>query len=174
MSDPSVAIGRELSYLDTPVRTVVVQFADDDSSPFRSGVAERVLDIADTWFLFPRHGALPGLGLVEVNPESTAIEFGRDARRSLAEYLVTRSMQFGTPGLDLYAVASDGQALVTWDHHTQNEGLCVQLQRVNDATKLVASLCNFGSEFEVLSKVWGGGGSDATDETIGSIENGAA
>jgi len=160
MSDPNGRIGRELSYLQTPVRTVVVQLADNDPSPFRSGVAERVLGIADTWFLLPRYGVLPGLGLVEVNPESTAIEFGRDERRSLAEYLATRPMKFGTPGLDLYAVASDGQALVTWDHHTQDDGLCVQLQRVNDATKLITALCNFGSEFEVLSKVWGESGND--------------
>jgi hypothetical protein len=158
MSDPNLGIGRELSYLDTPARTVVIHFADDASSPFRSAIAERVLDIADAWFLFPRYDALPSLELIEVNAESTAIEFGRDARRSLAEYLATRPMQFGIPGLDLYAVASEGQALITWDHHTQDEGLSVQLQRVNDATKLAASLCSFGSEFEVLSKVWGEGG----------------
>jgi hypothetical protein len=103
---------------------------------------------------------VPALGLVEVNAESVAVEFSRDERQLLAEYLVTRPMVFGVPGLDLYAVASEGQALLTWDHHTQQDGLCVQLQRVQDATTLVAALCSFGSELAVFSRVWGNGDSD--------------
>lgn len=155
-----VGIGRELHYPENPARVVVVQFLKTDTNAFRCGVAERVLDVADTWFLFPRYGALPSLGLVEFNDESVAVRFANDERRSLAEYLATRPIRPGELGFDLYAVASEGQALVTWDHHTEDDGLSVQLQRVNDAAKLVASLCAFGSELQVFSKTWGDGGAD--------------
>jgi hypothetical protein len=159
-SDPEVGIGRQLHYPKGPARTVVVQFLDGDPTAYRSGVAKRVLDIADTWFLFPRYGALPDFGLLDVNDQSVAVEFGPDARALLAEYLATRPMEFGKSGLDLYAVTKEGQVLVTWDHHTEQDGLCVQLLRVDEATKLVASLCSFGSELAVFSKVWGDGRPD--------------
>ena len=158
-SGHEVRIGRELHYPENPARVVVVQLSKTDTTAFRCGVAERVLDVADTWFLFPRYGALPSLGLVEFNDQSVAVRFGNDERRSLAQYLATRPIRPGECDADLYAVASEGQALVTWDHHTEDDGLSVQLQRAKDAAKLVASLCAFGSELQVFSKTWGDGGS---------------
>jgi len=160
MADPKAGIGRELHYSGGPARTVVVQFSDKDPIGFRSGVAKRILDIADVWLLFPRHGALPSFGLVELNEDSIAIEFGPEERGSLAEYLATRPMGFDKHGLDLYAIAKDGQALLIWDHHTEDEGLSVDLQHVRDAVAVVASLCGFGTELEMYSKTWGEGGAD--------------
>jgi hypothetical protein len=156
-SSPEAGIGGQLHYPEGPARTVVVQFSDGDLAAFRIGVAKRVLDVAETWFLFPRYGSLPDFGLLDEDDQSMAVEFGPDARVLLAEYLATRPMDFAKPGLDLYAVTKDGQVLVTWDHHTEEDGLCIQLLRVEEATKLVASLCSFGSELEVFSRVWGDG-----------------
>ncbi len=121
MSAPSMGIGRQLSYATNPAHVLVVHFVDRDPTTYRCGVTERILDAAKSWLLFPRYGALPNFGLREVNAATAAVEFGIEERRSLAEYLTTRPMEFGKPGLDLYAVAPDGQILVTWDHHTKTK-----------------------------------------------------
>lgn len=160
LAEPEAGIGAQLSYLGGPARTVVVQFSTEEPTGFRSEVAERILDVASTWLLFPRYGGLPHFGLGEEDYQWAAVEFGPTERRLLAEYLSTRPMDFASPGLDLYALANDGQVLMIWDHHTEQDGLEVQLQRVDDAATLVASLCSFGSQLEVFSKTWGEGKAD--------------
>jgi hypothetical protein len=40
--------------------------------------------------------------------------------------------------------------LVTWDHHTADEGLDVRLQSVAEASRLLVSLNDFGAELEVF------------------------
>jgi hypothetical protein len=43
-----------------------------------------------------------------------------------------------------------GDALVTWDHHTADEGLSVQFNSIADASRLLVSLNEFGAELEVF------------------------
>jgi len=59
-------------------------FVEQDSVTYRCGVMERILDVSDTWLLFPRYGILPAFALLEANSDTTAIKFARGERRALA------------------------------------------------------------------------------------------
>jgi hypothetical protein len=59
-------------------------------------------------------------------------------------------MDIGAISCDLYALSGSGKTLLTWDHHTEDDGLCVQLQRVSDATALLTYLNEFGAELNLF------------------------
>jgi hypothetical protein len=59
-------------------------------------------------------------------------------------------MAMGSVSQDIYLVGGDGNVLVTWDHHTENEGLRVELRDVKQSSTLLADLNKFGVELEVF------------------------
>ena len=65
-------------------------------------------------------------------------------------YLCTRDMAMGSVSQDVYLVGADGNVLVTWDHHTADEGLSVDLRDVEQASRLLADLNLLGAELEVF------------------------
>jgi hypothetical protein len=149
-ADPSIGIGRELSFTDGPSRTIVVHLGTDDPAEYFRKITNRVLSLENDWLLVPRHGSVSGLRLLPNGKAAAAIRFTITERAALSEYLCTRPMDIGAISCDLYALSGSGKTLLTWDHHTEDDGLCVQLQRVSDATALLTYLNEFGAELNLF------------------------
>jgi len=81
-----------------------------------------------------RHGAASDLGLMPASPDVAAISFASTERRDLAAFLCGRPTDMGSVATDVYVLASSGETLITWDHHSASEGLEVKLKSVGDAT----------------------------------------
>jgi hypothetical protein len=142
-------IGRELSHRVSARRTLVIHFGEIDPPEYISSVLSIILSSQDTWLLVPRHGPASRIGIPTVGPEVEALAFGPRERSELCSYLCNRDMSIGSISCDLYALSADGNTIVTWDHHTVDEGLCVTLRDVKTASKLLTDLNDFGVELEV-------------------------
>ena len=149
-AEPARGIGRELTYRDGPARQVVVHFGADDSEQYVRDVTDRILALEDAWLLVPRHGSVGDLGLLHDPSDAAAIRFAAAERADLAHYLCTRPVGLDAVSADLYALSESATILLTWDHHTADEGLSVQFQHVSDATKLLATLNELGTELELF------------------------
>ena len=147
---PGLGFGRELTFRDGPAREIVVHFGEADSARYVRDVTERILALEDAWLLLPRHGALTNLGILDADVDAAAIRFEAPELSTLAEYLCTRPMSLSEVSADLYAVSGSGTILLTWDHHTSDEGLSIQLRRVPDATRLLGVLNELGAELELF------------------------
>jgi hypothetical protein len=147
VADPARHIGRQLAFARPPARTVVVHLGD--AADHVAKVLSIVLSSDGAWFLIPRYGTAAQLGLVEAKAEVAAVSFAPSERTFLARYLCERPMDLGSTSADLYALGASGSVLVTWDHHTADEGLTVELCRVDDSNRLLVSLNELGAEMEV-------------------------
>ena len=58
-------------------------------------------------------------------------------------------MSFDSPGIDLYVLSKNGNVLITWDHHTADEGLRIELHSISDASRLLVSLNELGAELDL-------------------------
>ena len=141
--------GRELRHAQPARRTLVIHFGEADPPEYISGVLSIVLSSHDSWLLVPRHGPASKLGIPMTVPEAEALAFGLAERNELCSYLCQRDMSLGSVSSDLYALSADGNIILTWDHHTADEGLCVALRDVKTASKLLSELNDFGAELEV-------------------------
>jgi hypothetical protein len=148
IADPSLRIGKELSYAEPPLRTVLVHFGESDTKVYGSAVVSIILEVEDEWFLIPRYGTASDLALIE-SGRFAAILFRPPDRERLVEYLCTRPMDIGGFSADLYVLSTSGNVLLTWDHHTASEGLAIQLCKVGQATQLLVALNELGAELEV-------------------------
>jgi hypothetical protein len=108
------------------------------------------LSFEESWLLVARYGPASGLGSFTVQPETEALVFDASERERLCEYLCTRDMALGSVSTDIYLVSADGNVLVTWDHHTEDEGLSVELRNVKQSSALLSDLNTFGAELEVF------------------------
>ena len=59
-------------------------------------------------------------------------------------------MDIGAASVDVYLLGASGNVLLTWDHHTADDGLSVQLRRIEDSNHLLVSLNEIGTEMEIL------------------------
>ena len=150
VADSTTGIGRELTYHAYPPRIVVLHFAEDEKLEYLVGAISRILELEDEWILLTRYGAPSDLDILPTDPNMTAIAFGPADRAQLANYLCTRSTDLASVSADLYILSASGRTLVTWDHHTADEGLEVRLQSVAEASRLLVSLNDFGAELEVF------------------------
>ena len=150
VADPETGIGRELTYHAYPRRIVVVHFAEDEKLEYLVGATSRILELDEEWILLTRYGAPSDLDILPADPNMAAIAFGPADRARLADYLCTRPTDLASVSADLYTLGASGRTLVTWDHHTADEGLDVRLQSVAEASRLLVSLNDFGAELEVF------------------------
>src|SRR5262245_32200420 len=146
----NIGIGRELTYRDGPRRTLVVHLAKAEPLEYVRSVMLRILDLSEEWLLLTRYGAASDLGLLPASRNAAAISFARTERPELVEFLCARPINVGSVAADLYVLASSGDTLVTWDHHTAAEGLEVKLKSVADTTRLLTSLDELGVELELF------------------------
>ena len=149
MADPSIGIGRELSYINPPLRTLVFQFVESDPLEYVAGAVALILDIEEEWLLFPRFGNASDIQLLVGKDDFAAILVKAPERPILVNYLCTRSTSREFASADLYVVSKSGNILITWDHHTLAEGLSIQFQQVKDASQVLLALNEFGAELDV-------------------------
>ena len=128
---------------------MVVQLAHAEAPEYARSVMSRILELSDEWLLLPRYGSVSDLELLPFHPDMMGVSFAHNERPALVEYLGTRPTDAGSSSADLYVLSGDGDTLVTWDHHTAEEGLSVELQSVVDSTRLLVSLNELGAEMEV-------------------------
>ncbi len=150
MTDPRRGIGRTLNFTAGPIRTLVVHLVESDPSDYVTRVVGAILRLEDSWFLLPRHGSASQLGFPVVRPDVAAFEFRDDERDALCDYLCTRDMSIGAVSCDLYAVAGRSGTVVTWDHHTADEGLVIQSRDIELTGRLLVELNAIGTELEVF------------------------
>ena len=150
MADPALRIGRQLSFAPPPARTVVIHHLATATDQI-ARVTAIILSTDAAWFVVPRYGDAIQLCLVGTTSETGAVGFAASERALLGRYLCERSMRLEDTSTDLHAVGAAGNVLVTWDHHTADEGLVVGLRRVDDAGRLLVSLNELGTDFEVSS-----------------------
>jgi len=149
-ADPSGRIGKQLVYRRYPIRTIVIYLGEEDGNGHAEQVALTVLNLAENWLLIPRYGGAEDLGVMEMRGHGEAILYQAQERPILARYLATRPIDLAEATADLYALSSDGKILVTWDHHTADEGLSVNLLDIDTAGRLLVSLNVLGAEMEVF------------------------
>jgi hypothetical protein len=149
-ADPSLGIGKQLVYRPYPIRTIVIYLGENDENGYAEQVALTVLNLAETWVLVPRYGDAEDLGVSEMCGHAEAILYQTQERPALAEYLATRPMDQAGATADLYVLSGNGRILVTWDHHTADEGLSVNLLDVATAGRLLVALNTLGAEMEVF------------------------
>ena len=147
---PERGVGRELSYRPSALRTVVIHFGPDDSSDYVREVVSILLSFDDSWLLMARHGSASQLGDLTTQDDAEALTFASAERHRLCDYLCTREMRLGSVSQDVYVLSEDGNMLVTWDHHTEDEGLQVDLRDVERANELLVALNTLGAEVEVF------------------------
>ncbi len=149
-ADPGRGIGRELSYRPPPLRVVVIHFGDSDSPEYITRVVSIVLSTRESWVLIPRHCPASALGIHDVSLEAEALAFGLPERERLCAYLCEHDTSLNSASADLYALSADGDVLVTWDHHTADEGLRIDLRVVDTTSRLLADLNTAGVELELF------------------------
>jgi hypothetical protein len=151
LPDPAIGIGRELTYARPSPRTIIIHFGEADSAAYLSTVVNIVLQMEGDYFLTPRYGKASDLGLLPGTAEFEAIFFSEKDRSRLIEYLCTRPMDMGLVSTDLYIISATGNLLLNWDHHTEEDGLSLELCQVSQASQLLVALNELGAELEVYS-----------------------
>ena len=149
-ADVTAGIGQELRYRDNPRRVIVIHLAETDSLEYRIELVSRVLEMDEEWVLITRYGSIGDLGLLPGVDDAAGLSFEAVERQALATYLCSRSTHLAAISADLYVLGSSGNALVTWDHHSADEGITVDLQSVSDAGRLLVSLNELGAELELF------------------------
>src|ERR1041384_2696126 len=134
-ADPALGIGRELAFARPPTRTVIGHVGE--GSHYRAKAVSIRPSCDGSWCLIPRYGSAGTLALVETTADIAGVSFAPSEHSILERYLCERSVHPGATSADLYCLGASGHVLVTWDHHTADEGLTVQLRRVADANRLL-------------------------------------
>src|SRR5829696_9181997 len=127
-ADAAAGIGQELRYRGGARRAVVIHLAETDSIEYRVEIMARVLAMDDAWVLITRYGTIGNLGLIPDVENAAGLSFPATERHALARYLCSRATELASVSSDLYVLGCSGDTLVTWDHHSADEGITVDLQ----------------------------------------------
>ena len=149
-ADSARGIGQQLTYRNYARRTIVIHLAEADSREYSAEVVYRVLKLDEEWLLIPRYGSIRELDLMAEAGAAAAVSFGAAEKHALATYLCTRSTGLDSISADLYILDSRGHVLITWDHHSADEGISIELQSVSDAGGLLLALNELGVELELF------------------------
>src|SRR3954465_12418562 len=146
----TAGIGQQLTYRRHPPRSIVIHLAETDPPEYCIQLMSRVLEADDKWVLITRYGSIADLGLLAGVHDAEALSFAATDRRALATYLCSRSTRLDSISADVYVLGGKGETLITWDHHSADEGIDVALQSVSEAGRLLASLNELGVELELF------------------------
>jgi len=147
---PERHIGRELIYRPPARRTIVVHFGPNDSAVYVSAVVSLLLASQESWLLVGRYGPASQLGDLTTDAGAEALVFDATERERLCRYVCARDMRMSSASQDIYLVSADGNVLVTWDHHTEDEGLGIDMRDVRQSNALLTDLNRFGAELEIF------------------------
>jgi hypothetical protein len=152
-ADPKLGIGHEMSFVNDPLRLVVVHFAKNESSEYISGVFTHVLALDKTWYIVPRYGNLADLHLSGDVRDAAALHADQTETEGLLLFLVNHFEALQKMrGNDLYLLAGTGRIIVAYDHHSPDEGLAIYLNDALLSGQLLMSLNQLGAELELFSK----------------------
>jgi hypothetical protein len=149
-ANPERGIGRQLTYEPPAPRIIVIHFGPEDWADYVSRIVSIVLSFEDAWLLISRHGSASQLRELTTHDDAEALMFAAAERERLAAYVCSRDMAMGRASQDIYLVGGVGNILITWDHHTEDEGLSVEVRDVRQSSALLADLNAFGAELEVF------------------------
>jgi hypothetical protein len=111
----------------------------------------RVLALDEEWVLLTRYGSVADLGVMTAAEGAAGFVLQAQARTLLAAYIGSRSTALSSVSADLYVLGCGGDALLTWDHHSADEGISVAFQSAATAGRLLVSLNELGAELEVFT-----------------------
>jgi hypothetical protein len=142
-----------MSFVNDPLRLVVVHFAESQSSEYISGVFAQVLALDKTWYIVPRYGSVSDLDFSSDVRDAAALNADQTDTERLLSFLLNyfEALQ-KMRGNDLYLLAGTGQIIVAYDHHSPDEGLAIYLNDVLLSGQLLMSLNKLGAELELFSK----------------------
>jgi hypothetical protein len=140
IADSKLGIGRELSYRDSPARTVVVRFVESDFPDKIKELLASILQLDTQWILLNRYGQLQ------------AKEFTKNEVPSILDLLIESYPKVDREGDDLYLLAQSGKLFISYDHHIFEDGLAVYLAEIPLAGTLLTQLNQLGAEIEFFSK----------------------
>ncbi len=139
IADPSVNIGRELTYLDTPVRTIVIYFLESEFPEIWKSTMEGILRLEPEWIFVNRFGAYQ------------AKQFLKAEVDSLLDHMI-KSDPSCNGGDDQYLVSRNGKILISYDHHMFDNGLPIYTNDIQVASSILVHLNEIGGvQAELLS-----------------------
>jgi hypothetical protein len=140
IADSTLGVGRELSYCEGPVRTIVIHFVESDFPDVWKKTLKGILSLEAQWILMNRHGHFQ------------AKQYGQGEVETLLDLLIQRYSKVIYEGDDQYLVSKEGNVVVSYDHHMFDDGLAVCTNAVSLAGKLLCRLNEMGGELELFSK----------------------
>ncbi len=148
--DPKLNIGKELTYRDGPLRTIVIHVVESDSNEYIFKLLDAILSIERFWILTPRFIYHDQLKIRGVQYQEESITFDPSEKEELCAYLLHHRNNLRSISDDLYLLGESGNVIMPYDHHMEADGLPIFLININQAGKLLLSLNSFGAEFEVF------------------------
>ena len=103
------------------------------------------------WVLVPRYGDAGQCGLVTPRADLAAIRVESEDTPALIAFLLAEPAG-ASRDRDIYLLGDSGTALVTWDHHTQQDGLCLQFSDISRSSRALVLLNELGAEFDVFGR----------------------
>jgi hypothetical protein len=139
-ADPSLGIGRELTYRDDPAHTIVIHFLESDFPETRKVTMGSILKIEPQWILVNRHGVF------------RARQFSVNEVDSLIDLMVESYPKISREGDDQYLVGKEGKILISYGHHMFDNGLALYTNDVQVTSLILVRLNELGAEIELFSK----------------------
>lgn len=140
IADPSLGIGRELTYQNDPARTIVIHFLESDFPETWKIMIDSILKLEPQWILANRHGAF------------RARQFSQNEVDSLLDLMVEIYPKISHESDDQYLMDKDGKILISYDHHMFDNGLALHTNDVQVTSAILVRLNELGAEIELFSK----------------------
>lgn len=142
-------IGKELQFGDNAKRTVVAHLGMHDA-PYVEKLLRLILSVANSWILAPRYGEVSSLGFGTFPDDIVAMSLAVSEFDDIVESICAPLVKEPQIKNDIYLLSGTGRILITWDHHTLQEGLKIELTSIDDANQLLRMLNELGTEMEVF------------------------
>ncbi len=150
--DQKPRIDRELHFRGSPLRIVVVSFAEDEKKQHITDVFDKVLALDETWIIAPRYGNVADLALLDDAGDALAAAANETEKTELAAFLCgCFEPLIRMEVSDFYLISGDGKVIVTYDHHTHSDGLAISLNDLDKTRRLLIGLNEIGAELEMFS-----------------------
>ena len=152
LPDRKLNIGRELTYRDSPLRTIVIHVVESDSNKYILKLFDTILSIERFWILTPRFTYNDRLKIRGVKYQEESITFEPSEKEELCEYLLNHRDNLRSIVDDLYLLGESGNVIMLYDLHMEADGLPIFLNDISQAGKLLLNLNSLGAEFEVFGR----------------------
>ena len=147
--DENLGIGKDLSFDQGPLRTIVIHFGKDDSPDYLRKILTLILDSVDKWLFVPRF-RIPSIFTENHNQnENLPFSFEVSNLDTTIKTMVGYRPELSCIADDVGLLSICGNILIKYDHHFQTEGLSVFLNDIELCNSLLISLNKIGTELEL-------------------------